>query len=149
MHHPQLEPFVGEWQEDVALPGVAPGRVVFEWALGGRFLVQHSEIPGADVPDSLAIIAPDADGFRQHYFDARGVVRVYAMTIADGRWTLTRSAPDFTPLNFLQRYTGTFSGDGRTIVGAWETSADGVRWDHDFDLTHTRVASRPEGRASV
>ena len=136
-----LEAFVGEWTEQVELPDAPPGRVVFEWAVGGQFLVQRSEIPHPDVPDSLAIMAAAADGegYTQHYFDSRGVVRVYAMGFSDGVWTLVRDAPDFTPLDFPQRFTGTFAEDGRTIEGAWETSPDGVNWQHDFALTYTRI----------
>jgi CBS domain-containing protein len=33
------------------------------------------------------------------------------------------------------------SEDGNTISGAWEKSDDGSTWEHDFDLTYTRVAS--------
>jgi len=53
---------------------------------------------------------------------------------ADGVWKLWRDAPGFS-----QRFTGTFSDDGRTIKGRWEKSGDGAQWDHDFDLTYTKV----------
>jgi hypothetical protein len=52
---------------------------------------------------------------------------------------LAREAPDFSPLDFSQRFTGTISDDGRTISGHWEISTDGVEWDHDFALTSTKV----------
>jgi len=109
--------------------------------LCGEYLFQHSEIPHPDFPDSISIIAVDADGeaYTQHYFDSRGVVRVYAMALSDGRWTLVRDAPDFTPLDFSQRFRGTFAADGNTIDGAWETAKDGVHWEHDFDLTYTKI----------
>ena len=82
---------------------------------------------------------PNGESYTQHYFDSRGVVRVYAMTFDGGRWTLMRSAPDFTSLDFSQWFTGTFAEDGNSINAAWETSNDGVHWEHDFDLTYTRV----------
>ena len=37
---------------------------------------------------------------------------------------------------FWQRYTGVFSGGGRTIKRAWEGSAEGSQWKHDFDLNY-------------
>jgi hypothetical protein len=89
----------------------------------------------------MSIIALDHDGagFTQHYFDSRGVVRVYAMTLADGVWTLTRTAPDFTPLEFAQRFVGTFADGGDTIAGRWETAPVGTAdWVLDFHLTYTR-----------
>jgi hypothetical protein len=61
------------------------------------------------------------------------------MTFRDGVWTLLRDAPDFTPLNFWQRFTGELSADGGTIRGRWETSQDGSTWEHDFDLTYRKV----------
>jgi hypothetical protein len=145
-----LTVLVGEWTMKAAFPSDEPGstaaktlvgRAVFEWALGGRFLAEHTEIPDPDVPDSWAII--DADhgtrAYTQHYFDSRGITRLYAMTLSDGVWTLLREAPDFTPLDFSQRFTGTFSGDGATIAGRWESRSDAASWEHDFELTYTRL----------
>jgi hypothetical protein len=118
------------------------GRVVFEWLPGGRFLVQRWEVPLPDAPDGIAIIGFDDDRgtYLQHYFDSRGVARVYEMSVDDGVWKLWRNTPDFSPLNFSQRFTATFSDDGNTIDGRWETSNDGSSWEHDFDLTYTRVS---------
>jgi hypothetical protein len=124
---------------DAAGSGVV-ARSRFEWALGGQFLLQHTQISIPDVPDSLAIVGADpaAGGYTQHYYDSRGVARLYAMRFAGGVWTLTREAPDFTPLDFRQRFTGTFSDDGNVITGAWEKSADGADWAHDFVLIYRR-----------
>jgi len=92
---------------------------------------------------------PDTGGYTQHYYDSRGVVRLYAMSLADGVWTLTREAPDFSPLDFRQRFTGTFSPDQNTISGAWETGpADGGQWEHDFALTYRRPADMTANAAA-
>ncbi len=138
----RLEAFVGEWREQVEVSGVPAGRMTFAWDLERRFLLQRSEIDDPAFPDSLCVIAVDADGvgYTQHYFDARGVVRVYAMGFGNGTWTLVRDAPDFTPLSFSQRFIGTFTENARTIDGAWETSSDGAHWTHDFNVTYTKVA---------
>ena len=72
----------------------------------------------------------------QHYFDSRGVARVYDMTFSDNVWTLERHAP--AP-DFSQRFSGAFSDDGNTIAGRWESSSDGSGWKPDFDLSYTRV----------
>ena len=141
-----LDALVGIWRMDVDLPGAdaagVDARVEFAWDLHGAFLVQRSQIPIPEAPDSLAIIALDHDGggFTQHYFDQRGVVRLYAMTLAGSVWTLTRTAPDFTPLDFCQRYVGTISADGAAIDGRWETAPVGTEdWELDFHLAHRRV----------
>ena len=82
---------------------------------------------------------PESKAYSQHYFDSRGVVRVYVMTLTDRIWTLLREKPDFSPLDFSQRFTGTFSDDAKTILGRWERSTDGSTWDQDFDLTYRKV----------
>ena len=138
----RLEPFVGTWQVEasIAPPGMV-GAATFAWVLGGRFLLQRAEIPHPEAPDGLCVIgaAEDEGRYVQHYFDSRGIARVYAMTFDDGVWRLWRDAPDFTPLPFHQRFAGTFSDDGDRIEGAWEHSPDGAAWELDFDLTYTRV----------
>jgi hypothetical protein len=141
----RLDAIVGGWTLEGSLPaapGVAVrGRVTFEWLAGGRFLIERWEVERPEFPDGIAIIGLDRDGeaFTQHYFDSRGVARVYAMTLGDGVWALLRDSPDFSPLDFRQRFTGEFSADGRTISGRWETSGDGSTWEHDFDLTYRKL----------
>jgi hypothetical protein len=135
----RLQPFVGEWRVETSL-GDVPARAVFEWALDGAFLVQRTEIDLPEAPDSLSVITadPSTGGYRQHYFDSRGVVRLYAMTFDGRTWTLTREAADFSPLHFAQRYTGTFSDDGARIDGRWEIKHPGQDWTADFDLDYVR-----------
>jgi hypothetical protein len=141
----RLDVFVGEWTTEASFPlaprGGGTGRTVFEWILDGQFLVQRSEVPHPSAPDSMAIIGPDPEhaAYTQHYFDSRGVVRVYTMTLADGTWELSRVSPDFSPLAFSQRFTGTFSDDGNVIQGRWESLNTGSNWVQDFDLTYTKV----------
>jgi hypothetical protein len=122
-------------------PGTPPitgrgGRTTFEWLEGRFFLTQRfvSEHPAA--PSGIAIIGAGAgpQTFEQHYYDSRGVGRVYQMSL-DGRvWKLWREE-----LGFWQCYTGQISDDGTTIKGAWEGSADGHEWKHDFGLTYIKV----------
>jgi len=141
----RLEPFIGEWDLEPSFPTLpgAHGRAVFEWALDGRFLVQRTEVSVPEAPNTISLMGVDPRGgaFSQHYFDSRGVIRVYAMTFEDGVWTLRRDSPDFSELGFWQRYRGTFSEDGATIDGYWEASTDeGATWEKDFDLVYRRVA---------
>jgi hypothetical protein len=148
----RLDAFIGEWVMEARFPDGHPARSSaagdvpqarswFEWALGGQFLLQRTEVPIPEAPDSLSVVSvdPETGAYTQHYYDARGVVRLYAMTFADGVWTLTRESADFSPLDFRQRFTGTFSEDGNTISGAWETGRDGGGWEHDFALTYRRA----------
>jgi hypothetical protein len=151
----RLDVFVGEWVIEARFPGDEPappgateagppGRSRFEWDLDRQYLLQRTEVPVPEAPDSLTIISADLEtgAYTQHYYDSRGVTRLYAMTLDDRVWTLTRESPDFSPLDFAQRFTGTFSADGTTISGAWEKRLDGnrdCRWQHDFALTYRRA----------
>jgi hypothetical protein len=142
----RLEVFVGEWRLDAPafpLPAAlaAEARTTFEWALGGAFLLQRSSVPVPEAPDGLCVVAPDdGEAYTQHYFDSRGVVRIYAMTFDGRTWTLLRSTPDFSPLDFHQRWTATFADDGDTIAGRWESSPDGRAWELDFELAYHRLS---------
>ena len=139
-----LDVFVGEWIAQVEVPGAPPGRSTFEWDLRGTVLVERALSPLPEFPDGLMIIKPTSDGYRQHYFDSRGVTRIYWMTLTDRTWTLVRTEPDFTPLEFSQRYVGEIAEDGNRIEGSWETSDDGGQsWQTDFPLSYTRVGSDP------
>lgn len=141
-----LEPFIGTWDMDAVFP---KGREVpeiggdvsctFEWILGGRYLLQRSVAPDP-IPNAHSLIGWDAgtDRFLQHYFDSRGVTRVYAMAFDGQTWTLDRTEADFSPLDFRQRYIGTFSADGRTIEGEWQIAEGDGPLEHDFGLTFRR-----------
>ena len=142
----RLTPLIGTWRMETSL-GSAAATAVFDWGLGGQILMQRIEIDVPEAPDAFCVITPGprAGGFTQHYFDSRGVNRLYAMTFEEGLWTLLREAPDFSPLEFSQRFTGRLDDSGATIRGRWESRPLGAAaWETDFDLTYVRagVAAR-------
>ena len=114
------------------------GRTTFDWLDGRFFLIQRFQVEQPGAPSGIAIIGAgtEPDTFIQHYYDSRGVIRDYEMTLDGGVWTLQRAAP-----GFWQRYTGVISADGVTITGAWESSADGQEWNRDFGLTYLAVTA--------
>ena len=143
-----LDLLVGEWSmaarfDHLPTPD-ADARVAFEWLAGEpvprRALDdRHPRGTGRDRDHRPGPFEPGR--YLQHYFDSRGVARVYKMTLADNVWRLWRDEADFSPLDFRQRYTGTVSDDGRTITGSWEICHDdGTTWEHDFDLTYVKVS---------
>ena len=145
----RLDVFVGEWAIDaqfapergVELSAGERPTVSFEWILGDRYLLQKSHAPDP-IPESSCLIALDGNDderFVQHYFDSRGVTRIYEMTFDGRTWTLTREKPDFSPLEFKQRFTGTFEDGNTTIRGGWEICNDGSTWETDFGLVYTRL----------
>jgi hypothetical protein len=136
----RLAPLIGTWRMEAGAPGEPPwpgeAWVSFEWLDGRAFLVERWHVDLPEAPDGIAIIGPDESGerFRQHYFDSRGVERVYEMSFSDGVWRLWRDGEDFS-----QRFSGTLSGDGGTISGRWEIAHDGTTWETDFDLAYIKV----------
>ena len=136
-----LRDLVGEWQLGVDLPGAEDvrGHVLFEAM--GEVLVQRTTVPAPEAPDSCCVVTGDDGRYLQHYFDSRGVARLYAMTFDGRTWTLERSKADFSPLEFHQRFVGSIGDDGATINGEWQSSNDGQQWTRDFGLTYTRIGS--------
>jgi hypothetical protein len=63
------------------------------------------------------------------------------MTLDDDVWKLWRDVPDFSPLDFGQRFTGMVSSNGEVIDGAWEISHDGRSRQHDFDLMYRKQSA--------
>jgi hypothetical protein len=137
-----LERLEGAWTVTMRFPWLPDrevrGRSTFEWALD-RFLVQRSHADVEGMPSGLIVIAPAPEGgFLQHYFDSRGVVRLYRMELDDATWTLRRQEADFSPLPFAQRFLGTFEDGGRVIDGRWEKD-EGSGFELDFRLRYERA----------
>jgi hypothetical protein len=146
----RLDALLGSWEMEVFFeagffgsgsPAVSDrgGRTTFEWLEGRFFLLQRftvAEHPAA--PSGIAIIGlagDDPEIFEQHYYDSRGVARVYRMSLVGNVWKVWREAP-----GFWQRYEGRISEDRTRIEGAWEKSADGSEWEHDFVLNYDKVS---------
>jgi hypothetical protein len=138
--------FVGVWTLAAGPPDGPPwpgeARVRFEWIEGGTFLAERWSLDASGLPEGTPTSGTSIYGcdaahgtYVQFYSDDRGVCRVYAMGLDDRQWTLRRESPPFA-----QRFTGTFSEDGRTITGRWEIAEDGQDWRTDFDVTYTKVA---------
>jgi hypothetical protein len=141
---PELEPFealVGAWKSIAthpSLPGVeVPGTATFEWLEGGHFLIGRSRNEHADFPDSLLVFGADGDGLLMHYYDSRGVERVYGTSLRDGVWRVWRDDPDFA-----QRFVGTFEDGGSKISGQWEASQDDATWAPDLAIRYSRAGGR-------
>jgi hypothetical protein len=137
-----LDVLVGEWNTEMSNMSFLSdpsakvrGQDRFEWLEGGAFLISYSSVEQSDFPSSVRVIGRDdsVETYNMLYFDSRGVSRIYHMSLEDGTWKMWRNAPGFS-----QRFTGTFSDDGKTITARWEKSSDGATWEHDFDLTYQR-----------
>jgi hypothetical protein len=136
-----LEVLVGTWEME--LFGVSflpdpdtrvPGFISFEWIERGAALVMRQ----GDAA-SWIIGRDDADEhFCVLYADARGVSRVYGMSLNQNTWKLWRRTPEFS-----QRFEAELSADRNVITGQWKKSFDGgQKWEHDFHVNYTRSSPR-------
>lgn len=139
-----LEVLVGKWEMELSNASFLPratdtvkGSVSFAWAQDGAFLLMRMGDEPAGPPTAVWLISRDesAPEYTVFYYDSRSVSRVYGMSFSEGVWKMWRNAP-----GFCQRYEGTVSKDGKTIAARWERSTDGTTWEHDFDVTYTKVS---------
>jgi hypothetical protein len=133
--------FVGRWEIEGAHP-LLPGETIrgastFEWLDGERFVIFRSHYDHPRIPDAVTIIGVTDGQPSMHYFDQRGVHRVYATSLDQSTWRYWRDAP--AP-DLSQRFTGTFSGDGTIITLVGQLSHDGATWHDDLGLTYRKVA---------
>jgi hypothetical protein len=137
-----LEVFVGDWDMEISRASFLPdpsatvhGYASIEWLEKGAFLViRGGEKP--NTPFSIWVIGRDesTETYKILHFDTRGVSRIYDMSFHEDVWKIWRDAPGFS-----QRFTGTFSEDGKSISAQWEKSSNGKTWEHDFNLTYTKI----------
>lgn len=130
-----LDRILGTWttsMKHVQLSDPITGRQVFERVLDGAFVMQRASADLPDVPHGIALFEDTA----VHYFDSRGVTRLFDLELTEDSWSMIRRDPDF-----WQRSTTRFVGsDVMEAVG--ENSHDGgVTWEHDFTMRYTRLES--------
>ena len=144
----EFERLIGEWHGEGRIPMEPPMDVVVDATIErlGELIVMRTLGQPAEVPDSVSIIggAPEGEPQPMHYFDSRGVKRLFMMAVEGSTWRIWRApgedwnGPDGPGFN--QRFIGEISADGNTIDGRWERGmADaGDEWEIDFPLTYVR-----------
>src|SRR5215207_3022700 len=120
-----FEPLIGEWHGEGELPMEPPMKMSVEAKVQrlGEFIVFSSVGEPAELPDSISIIggAPDGEPQPMHYFDDRGVKRLFMMALDGSTWKIWRApgedwnGPDGP--GFDQRFIGEISPDGNAIEG--------------------------------
>jgi hypothetical protein len=144
----EFEVLIGHWHGEGSIPIDPPMKVSIEATVErlGAFMVFRSVGEPAELPDSISIIggAPEGDPQPMHYFDERGVERLYLTAIAGSTWTIWLApGEDWNGPNgpgFNQRFIGEISADGASIDGRWERGMGetGNAWEIDFPLTYVR-----------
>ena len=139
-----LEILVGDWEMELSNASFLPSRsdtskglVSFEWVQDGAYLLMSMVDKPPSPPAALWLMSRDeaTPNYTVLYYDQRSVSRIYAMSFSERIWKMWREAP-----GFCQRYEGRLSEDGKTITARWEKSFDCEKWEHDFDVTYTKVS---------
>ena len=130
---------VGSWTTEATHPAlrdtVVSGQSAFEWLEDQRFLIQRSHYDHPEIPDAIAVMGIIDGKPSMHYFDPRGVHRVFALNVTANTWRFWNDTPGFS-----QRFTGTLSEDRNTINGEAQLSRDdGATWKHDLAITYRRL----------
>ena len=143
-----LEPLIGRWHGEGDLPMDPPMQVSVDSTIErmGEFIVMRTVGEPAEMPATLAVIggAPDGEPQPMHYFDSRGVQRLFLTTLVGSTWTIWRApgedwnGPDGPGFN--QRFIGELSADSQAIEGRWERGLGdaGDEWELDFPLRYVR-----------
>ena len=143
-----FEPLIGTWHGAGEVPIDPPMRISVEATIErmGEFVVLCSVGEPAEMPDSVSVIggAPDGEPQPMHYFDSRGVRRLFLMSLEGSTWRIWRApgedwnGPDGPGFN--QRFIGEISPDGATIDGRWErgTGEKDDEWELDFPFRYVR-----------
>ncbi len=143
-----FEALVGAWHGEGEMAIDPPIKLSEEVTIErlGEFIVFRTLGEPAELPDSIAMIggAPAGEPQPMHYFDSRGVKRMFVMAIEGSTWKMWRdpgedwNGPDGPGFN--QRFIGEISADGRTIEGRWERGMGeaGDEWEIDFPITYVR-----------
>ena len=128
-----LDRLLGTWtftMHHVDMPEPVTGRQRYERVLDGAFVLLHWTYDHPDFPDAMVLLSED----RYHYFDVRGVTRLFTFSIDDAGWSTIHLGREMS-----QRTTVRFSG-ADAMDGAGEMSHDnGTTWESDFTMTSRRV----------
>jgi hypothetical protein len=134
-----LDRLLGTWEftmQHSAMSEPVTGRQRYERVLAGAFVLQHWTYDHPDFPDAIGLLSDD----RYHYFDVRGITRVFELDVDDTGWSMIRLAEDLS-----QRCTASFLGPD-VMESTGEMSHDnGVTWRPDFTMTYRRVEQAADG----
>ena len=145
-----LDALIGEWDTTGTHPLIKEtirGHASFEWLAGHTFLIWRGASTPEIVPTFISVLGDvtAADDFPLHYFDARGVARVYTARVDRDVLRFWRDHPGFS-----QRATVSIDRHGDVVAWRTELNEHGG-WKPDLEMTYKRretanVASSP-GRA--
>lgn len=128
-----LTRLIGSWDitmRHAAMDEPVRGRQAYERVLDEAFVMLRWTYEHPDFPDAIALL----DDNSCHYFDVRGVTRVFDFGINESGWTMIRRDEDF-----WQRSSATFVSPGEMQAVGENSYDEGRTWQHDFQMSYLRV----------
>ena len=144
----QFDRLIGEWRGEGEIPIEPPMYVSADATIEpfGDFVVMRTKGEPAEMPSTISVIggAPEGEPQPMHYFDDRGVKRLFMTAVEGTTWKIWRApgedwnGPDGPGFN--QRFIGQISADGDRIEGRWERGLGdaGDQWELDFPIDYVR-----------
>ncbi len=127
-----LDRLLGRWvftMHHSALAEPVTGHQQYDRVLGGAFVLQHWTYDHPDFPDAQVMLSAT----QAHYFDVRGVIRIFDLEIDDTGWSMIH-----LDSHFAQRFSTRFQGPD-AMEGTGEASEDaGITWRPDFSISYRR-----------
>lgn len=143
-----LEVFIGRWitegqQYEGAVGPAAKITAVetFEWLEDDFFLIHRFDgRVGSSKAACIEIIGYNAQNrnYPTHIFYNNGLINKWQYHESDSTWTLTGDW-DMAGKSMKARCTIRFSDGGESMVGKWEHSSDGSKWQAFWDVKATKV----------
>ena len=130
-----LERLLGSWDITMhhsAMTEPVRGRQHYERVLDGAYVRLDWTYDHPDFPDALALLSEE----EMHYFDVRGVTRVFDVELSESGWSMVRLDPGFS-----QRYTALFRGADAMEANGDRSEDGGRTWQPDFTMTWVRAVS--------
>ena len=128
-----LDRMLGSWtltMQHSEFPEPVSGRQRFERVLDGAFVLFHCTYDHPDFPDAMALF----DESKYHYFDVRGLIRVFDVAVDENGWSMVRLDDEFS-----QRFVGRFEGTERIDCVGERSDDSGATWQHDFTMELNRI----------
>ena len=144
----EFDVLLGHWHGEGVFPMDPPMNLTSDAKFErlGTYIVFTSVGEPAEVPNTLSLIGGGPVGEPQpmHYYDSRGVKRLYLTAVEGSSWKIWRApgedwnGPDGP--GFHQRFIGEITADGGTIQTRWERGMGdaGDEWELDFSMTYVR-----------
>jgi hypothetical protein len=138
--HEKLALLIGRWQTrgntivTASQPAIAfSGTDSYAWLEGGLFVLHQVDVMMGDRP-VIGVETiwhdPSSGTYRSHFVDADGATSGYEARLEGRTWTMVSE---------IDRFSGSFSEDGKVLTGRWERRSGSSNWGPWMDVTLTRI----------